>query len=98
MARRLISIAAVAAVCSCFGLTVAKAPDTSLDTTPVAYYGANWNRSQVNIDQLAKMQMVSELHCCTSDNLGNQVHVFVVAGGAYARRWSLLGFLLSGPI
>ena len=46
--------------CSLLGLTAAKAPDTSLDTTPVAYYGANWNRSQVNIDQLAKMQMVSD--------------------------------------
>jgi hypothetical protein len=50
MARKIISIAAVAAGSSYFGMTVAKAPDTSLDTTPVAYYGANWNRSQVNID------------------------------------------------
>ena len=39
-------------------LAAARAPDTSLETTPVAYYGANWNRSQVNIDVLAKMQMV----------------------------------------
>ena len=39
-------------------MTAAKAPDTSLETTPVAYYGANWNRSQINIDALAKMQMV----------------------------------------
>ena len=47
------------AIGAVIGLAAAKAPDTSLDTTPVAYYGANWNRSQVNIDQLAKMQMVS---------------------------------------
>jgi hypothetical protein len=39
-------------------LTSASAPDTSLTTTPVLYYGANWNRSQVNIDVLAKMQIV----------------------------------------
>ena len=39
-------------------MAAAKAPDTSLETTPVAYYGANWNRSQINIDVLAKMQMV----------------------------------------
>jgi hypothetical protein len=37
---------------------MAKAPDTSLTTTPVMYYGANWNRTQLNIDVLAKMQMV----------------------------------------
>jgi hypothetical protein len=39
------------------GLVSARAPDTSLATTPVAYYGANWNRSQVNVDALAKFQM-----------------------------------------
>lgn len=65
MASRLISVAAAAVV----GLAAAKAPDTSLDTTPVAYYGANWNRSQVNIDQLAKMQMVSESDCNTTGSL-----------------------------
>lgn len=60
MACRPISVAVATVVASFFGLVAAKAPDMSLDTTPVAYYGANWNRSQVNIDQLAKMQMVSE--------------------------------------
>ena len=39
-------------------LVSGRAPDTSLATTPVAYYGANWNRSQVNIDVLARLQMV----------------------------------------
>ena len=34
-------------------------PDTSLSTIPVAYYGANWNRTQTNIDGLAKFQMVT---------------------------------------
>ena len=33
-------------------------PDTSLDTLPVVYYGANWNRTQQNIDVLARFQMV----------------------------------------
>ena len=33
-------------------------PDTSLDTLPVSYYGANWNRTQQNIDVLARFQMV----------------------------------------
>merc|ERR1719454_2491318 len=33
-------------------------PDVSLSTIPVAYYGANWNRTQKNIDVLARMQMV----------------------------------------
>ena len=33
-------------------------PDVSLSTLPVAYYGANWNRTQQNIDVLAKFQMV----------------------------------------
>ena len=49
--------------------TLAKAPDTSLDTVPVMYYGANWNRSQLNIDILARMQMVvlmqEDGHCWT---------------------------------
>merc|ERR1712166_119117 len=39
-------------------IALAKAPDTSLNTIPVMYYGANWNRSQLNIDVLARMQMV----------------------------------------
>ena len=42
-------------------------PDTSLSTIPVAYYGANWNRTQTNIDGLAKFQMVTLMqedgHC-----------------------------------
>ena len=33
-------------------------PDISLDTLPVVYYGANWNRTQQNIDVLARFQMV----------------------------------------
>ena len=33
-------------------------PDISLDTLPVVYYGANWNRTQENIDVLARFQMV----------------------------------------
>ena len=33
-------------------------PDTSLDTLPVVYHGANWNRTQQNIDVLARFQMV----------------------------------------
>jgi hypothetical protein len=33
-------------------------PDTSLFTIPVVYYGANWNRSDANVDVLARMQMV----------------------------------------
>jgi hypothetical protein len=43
---------------SLLALTSAKAPDTSLDTIPLTYYGANWNRSQINVDAIAKMQMV----------------------------------------
>jgi hypothetical protein len=37
---------------------VAGPPDTSLRTIPVAYYGANWNRSQVNLEMLSKQRIV----------------------------------------
>eukprot|EP00035_Acanthoeca_spectabilis_P009557 m.168907 g.168907 ORF g.168907 m.168907 type:complete len:247 (-) comp14761_c0_seq1:680-1420(-) len=33
-------------------------PDTSLDTLPVAYYGAQWTRDDDNIDLLSRMQIV----------------------------------------
>ena len=39
-------------------LVAAEPPDKTLDTIPVLYYGANWNRSEVNIDVLARMQVV----------------------------------------
>ena len=48
----------VARLLPLFVISHASPPDTSLETLPVAYYGANWNRSQYNIDLLAKMQMV----------------------------------------
>ena len=42
-------------------------PDMSLATIPVAYYGANWARTQANIDALAKFDMVTLMqedgHC-----------------------------------
>ena len=53
-----IAMKTVALALCAAALAAARAPDTSLETTPVAYYGANWNRSQLNIDILAKMQMV----------------------------------------
>lgn len=34
------------------------APDTSMRHLPVAYYGANWNRSDENIETLSKLQIV----------------------------------------
>merc|ERR1712176_859374 len=42
----------------CAGGIGDNAPDVSLATVPVAYYGANWNRTQENIDVLARMQMI----------------------------------------
>lgn len=33
-------------------------PDVSLSTFPVVYYGANWNRSQDNLEVLSRMSMV----------------------------------------
>ena len=51
-------------------------PDLSLATLPVAYYGANWNRTQHNIDVLARFQMVvlmqEDGHCwatCCPDRM-----------------------------
>lgn len=38
--------------------TAGAPPDTSLRTIPVAYYGANWNRSQANIEMLSKQRIV----------------------------------------
>ena len=33
-------------------------PDTSLSTFPVAYYGANWNRTDENMEALSKLSIV----------------------------------------
>ena len=34
------------------------APDVSLETFPLAYYGANWNRSAENLELLSRVQIV----------------------------------------
>ena len=38
--------------------TATNPPDTNLATLPVVYYGANWNRTQENLDVLARFEMV----------------------------------------
>ena len=69
---------AFVAGCSLIGATITP-PDTSLSTIPVAYYGANWNRTQANLDALAKFKMVTLMqedgHCwatCCPDGMAPQ--------------------------
>jgi hypothetical protein len=54
MALRMLALALAAGIAS----AMSTPPDTSLATLPVVYYGANWNRTQENIDVLARFQMV----------------------------------------
>lgn len=70
----------LAAMMLCVGANAADIipPDTSLATLPVAYYGANWHRSDDNIEMLSKMQIVvlmqedgpCWLKCCPNATLG----------------------------
>lgn len=54
LALRMLALALAAGLAS----AMSTPPDTSLATLPVVYYGANWNRTQENIDVLARFQMV----------------------------------------
>ena len=54
LALRTLALALAAGIAS----AMSTPPDTSLATLPVVYYGANWNRTQENIDVLARFQMV----------------------------------------
>jgi hypothetical protein len=75
------AVLAAAAVCLAGAAVPAAAtttnpPDCSLATLPVAYYGANWNRSETNIEALARFQMVilmqEDGHCwatCCPDRM-----------------------------
>ena len=40
------------------GVVATNPPDVSLSTLPTVYYGANWNRSQINLDVLARFEIV----------------------------------------
>lgn len=57
---RVTSLSSLFTVLLCGGSGAAEVnpPDMSLSTLPVVYYGANWNRSQQNIDVLARFQIV----------------------------------------
>lgn len=68
--------AAAAVAIDAAAATTTNPPDTSLDTLPVAYYGANWDRSAVNIATLARFQLVvlmqEDGHCwatCCPDRM-----------------------------
>jgi len=52
------STLAALAIALCADGAPVVSPDTSLATLPVAYYGANWNRTEENLEALSKLQIV----------------------------------------